>query len=520
MNTMIKINNKITKVAFVLPLLFLAFACDNMLDVQPRTQVSSDNVLQTPDDISSAIISVYARLRAESNYGRNLMAVSDALADIGFATNNSGRLINENRNIPLNHFTHWQNSYFAINEINVALKSIEQLTFTPAPTQQTIDRWIGQLKFLRALYYHDLVKAYAYDPGTAAAVGSQDRGGIPLVLNGVKTLAADATTAAFPRATVAEVYTQLYADLNDAISRFNTSGSPSGAPFIAGGPAAQALLSRVALFNRDYATVVTAATAAITTSTVGNLQSGNAYVAAWRAAQHPESIFEVKFQAAIESLGVNVSMQSSFTSGLSLAALTSQGGWGDFAPLPSLIGAYGITPAPAIGTALTIPAGTIATATDVRAQLFAAGPGRGSGRKWECIKFIAKNGVPYLDNIPVFREAEMFLNRAEAYATPSSSVFNEALALADLNTIRTARGLAAVTLTGTALYNEILNQRRLEFAFEGHRWFDLKRLGLDVIKAGQFTGAVNVPFTDFRRLANIPQREVDGNPNLQQNFGY
>jgi hypothetical protein len=112
------------------------------------------------------------------------------------------------------------------------------------------------------------------------------------------------------------------------------------------------------------------------------------------------------------------------------------------------------------------------------------------------------------------------LNRAEAYATPGSAVFNQTLALADLNTVRTARGLATVSLSGTALYNEILNQRRLEFAFEGHRWFDLKRLGLDVIKAGQFTGAVNVPFTDFRRLANIPQREVDGNPNLQQNFGY
>jgi len=511
----------IKKVALVLPLLFVAFSCDDMLDVQPRTQVSSDNVLQTPDDISSAIISIYARLRAESNYGRNLMALSDALADIGYATNNSGRLINENRNIQLNHFTHWQNNYFAINEINVALAAIDELNFTPAPTQQTVDRWIGQLKFLRALFYHDLVKAYAYDPGTAGPVASQDRGGIPLLLSGVKTLAADASAATAPRASVADVYAQLYADLNDAVARFTTSGSPSGAPFIAGRAAAEALLSRVALFNRDYATVVSASTAAITNSVVGNLQIGNAYVAGWRAAQHPESIFELKFQAAIESLGVNVSMQSSFTSGLSLSSLGSQGGWGDFAPLPALLAAYGVTPNPPIGTQLPAASvGTIASATDVRSQLFGVGPGRGSGRKWECIKFIAKNGVPYLDNVPIIREAEMFLNRAEAYATPGSAVFNQTLALADLNTVRTARGLATVSLSGTALYNEILNQRRLEFAFEGHRWFDLKRLGLDVIKAGQFTGAVNVPFTDFRRLANIPQREVDGNPNLQQNFGY
>jgi len=120
----------------------------------------------------------------------------------------------------------------------------------------------------------------------------------------------------------------------------------------------------------------------------------------------------------------------------------------------------------------------------------------------------------------VIRKTEMYLNRAEAYATPGSPVFDEALALADLNTVRVARGLVAVALTGTALYEEILQQRRLEFAFEGHRWFDLKRLGRDVIKVGLFTGAADLQFTDGRVLANIPQREVDGNPNLVQNFGY
>jgi starch-binding outer membrane protein, SusD/RagB family len=112
------------------------------------------------------------------------------------------------------------------------------------------------------------------------------------------------------------------------------------------------------------------------------------------------------------------------------------------------------------------------------------------------------------------------LNRAEAYATPGSSVFDETLALADLNTLRVARGLATVALTGSALYEEILTQRRIELAFEGHRWFDLKRLGRDVIKEGTVSGAVNVPFTDPRILPAIPQREIDANPNLVQNTGY
>jgi len=87
--------------------------------------------------------------------------------------------------------------------------------------------------------------------------------------------------------------------------------------------------------------------------------------------------------------------------------------------------------------------------------------------------------------------------------------------LADLNTLRTARGLSGVALSGAPLLTEILNQRRIEFAFEGQRWFDLKRRGQDVIKTPE-----NILATDFRMLANIPQREIDANKNLQQNFGY
>jgi starch-binding outer membrane protein, SusD/RagB family len=487
--------------ALLAVLMLGSISCDDLLDVQPRTAVDANTVLTTPDAVQAAVNSVYARLRAESYYGKSMLAVSDALADLGFATNNSGRLINESRNILYTHFTHWQNSYYAINEININLKAIAENTLTPPATQAQIDKWNAELKFLRALYYHDLVRAYAYDPG--ATVSAQDRGGVPLMLEAITTSAA-ATAATKPRATVAEVYAQIYKDLNDAIAVAPTTGGP----FFATRAAAQALLSRVALYNRDYSTVVSAASAVI----AGNpIISGTAYVSGWRASTNPESIFEVKFQDANESLGVNVSIQSSFTTVLSLSTPTTTGGWGDFAPNAQLRSELGIS-----GTTV----GTITTGADIRGQLYLVGPGRGSGAKIECVKFVSKNGIPYLDNVPVIRKTEMYLNRAEAYATPGSGVFNEALALADLNTVRLARGLASVTLSGSALYEEILQQRKLEFAFEGHRWFDLKRLGRNVIKAGTFTGAVDVAFTDARILANIPQREIDGNPNLLQNFGY
>jgi hypothetical protein len=67
------------------------------------------------------------------------------------------------------------------------------------------------------------------------------------------------------------------------------------------------------------------------------------------------------------------------------------------------------------------------------------------------------------------------------------------------------------------LYEEILNQRRIELAFEGHRFFDLKRLGRDLVKAPHYN---TVAFTDIRILAPLPTSEVDGNKNMVQNAGY
>jgi hypothetical protein len=189
-------------------------------------------------------------------------------------------------------------------------------------------------------------------------------------------------------------------------------------------------------------------------------------------------------------------------------------GTADLVPSNTLLTALGIT---TINNGTTTAAIT-ARSKDVRNLVFERGVIRNSAAYVECTKFLGKNGFPNLDNVPVLRVAEMYLIRAEEQASTGSTVFNEAAALADVNVIRIARRLpAAVGLTGTALQNEILLQRRLEFAFEGHRFFDLKRLGLDLLKAPHY---LDVPFTDFRILPGIPQREIDGNPNLQQNYNY
>ena len=282
--------------------LFLLGSCESALEIDPRQSIDANGALNTPDAVDAALNSVYARLRSVRNYGRDLLALSDALADVGQTTSNSGRLIGENNNQPNAHFQagFWQNSYFAINEANLILAGLQGVE---GASQAQRDRWEGEAKFLRALYYFDLVKVYSYIPTAIYQPGVIDQGGIPLVTEGVIT--SDAAFNRSPaRATIDEVYNQIYADLEDAKRLLTSRGVQYGSS-----AAASALLSRVALYKGDWTKAVAESTLALD-SNVGTVLSGEAYISGWRATINPESMFEVRFALAEESIGVNESLQS------------------------------------------------------------------------------------------------------------------------------------------------------------------------------------------------------------------
>jgi starch-binding outer membrane protein, SusD/RagB family len=483
-------------------------SCEKALEVDPRQSINSTTALNSRDNINAAIASVYSRLKSARVYGRDLVAIPEALADNGRATNKSGRLLNEAQNIFNNHFVHWQNSYFAIAEINLIFEAIPKLNLVPAVTQTEKNAWEGQLHFLRGLFYFDLVKAYAYIPG--ALVPAQDKGGVPIITAGVTSI--EQAVATLPaRAPIADVYALIYNDLTNANAKLTNGGTAF--PAVATKVAAQALFSRVALYNKDYTATKRWADSAILTAGSRILTPAN-YVSTWRSQINTESLFEVRFANNSENIGVNESLQTSFTTLVTPGDRSRTGGFGDLVPTNTLLAALGIT-VPANGSNT---AAITARTSDIRNLLFEVGTtGRGVAYV-ECTKFIGKNGFINLDNVPVIRIAEVYLNRAEAMATVGSPVYDEVAATGDINIIRTNRGLAASpVLTGAALLTEVLAQRRLELAFEGHRFFDLKRLGQNLIKGPHY---LDVAFTDIRMLPAIPQREVDGNPNLVQNSGY
>ncbi len=121
-------------------------------------------------------------------------------------------------------------------------------------------------------------------------------------------------------------------------------------------------------------------------------------------------------------------------------------------------------------------------------------------------------------NFVVYRYADVLLMKAEAL----NEMGQTAEAAAPLNIVRARAGLPAVSgLSQGQMRERIIHERRMELAFEGHRWFDLIRLGGDGQYAIDFLrsiGKTNV--TRDRLLFPIPQTEMDANPLMTQNPGY
>lgn len=158
-------------------------------------------------------------------------------------------------------------------------------------------------------------------------------------------------------------------------------------------------------------------------------------------------------------------------------------------------------------------------------------------------KFSGQDGSPTLSSPVMFRLAEIYLNRAEAYAKKA----DVANAVADLNTLLENRlivpegdNIADYLFDSGIATNEIvdvvLKERRIELAFEGHRIFDLLRNGKDIVRnywgfhLDNFNGVpsgvepgLNSPGVFFRSddpnlIYPIPSSEISTNKLCQPNL--
>ncbi len=142
-------------------------------------------------------------------------------------------------------------------------------------------------------------------------------------------------------------------------------------------------------------------------------------------------------------------------------------------------------------------------------------------------KYPGSGGVAMLNDLKIFRVSEMYLIRAEAAADAG----NYGIAAGFIDNIRDARfgsdQTAPTYSTEAEAFAGILEERRMELMYEGHRYLDLKRLG---VRAGAaidrdpidcaVNGACTLPMTDHRWTVPVPLFELDANTNIQQTAGY
>lgn len=431
--------------------IFMLTACEKVVDLAPETSLDATTAYNNRQGVEAGLLGCYNALQSTSYYGLEYWALSDMYAGVishtgtfpTFAQYANRQILPDNTNTT----NGWNQIYNGINRVNTVLESAEAITDPAFAKTQTI----GEAKFLRALMYFDLLRAFG---GSETGFTKQGRG-VPL-----RTKATLSTTDAEPvaLATEAAVWTLINEDLDYAIANLkaNVSGRATA-------NAAKALKARAALYTKDYDNAEKLATEVINSLKGTGTGLASDYSSLFLSQNtKPESIFELAFD-------INNTNSIAF-----YYFPTANGGRNE------------------IGSSATLVAQSSA---DGRKAMNVFLMGTTNKTK----KYSRINGT---DNVIIIRLAEMYLTRAEARASKATPDVTGALD--DLNVIRQRAGLPNSTATDAAtLVTEILADRYWEFAHEGHAFFDFKRTNRLATALTGFSGA-----NAFRALYPTPQREI------------
>ena len=494
------------KAALATTFFVLLQGCDSIIEeTEPSTAIPQEVGLSNPDGIRGVRASMYDRMHDEDMSTDWLLGPS-ALADNTFFRGNQGR----HQALNLNDFragvgtAAYDDLYGMINDANILISGIEEGVLPEAED----NKFEAEARFMRALALHHAVRIFGYDPDGQGGVVSPNSGpgagfDLGVVVRMTPTLAeADATPKA--RSTVPEVYEQILTDLNESLSLFE--GLPEEvreeSPFFPSEAAVHGLLARVSLYGRNWAEADARAQSAIDLagSLFGSGLAGSSELAEIfnERSANPEAIFTISTDPQLESAGVNDAI-SAYTSIQWVAQLPTQ----------DLISLYEEGDA-----RLEAWYGPCFDEVDGVAE---TGCDRINDEGLELQKYTSEQGVQFFaDDYVHLRIAEMVLIQAEARLHTSGP----AAAIARLNDLRAERGASALSAGSfDETYDAILDERRRELVAEGHRFFDLKRLGRDIQKAPG-TGEEDVPFNDPSILDDLPPDQLTVNTELVQNPGY
>ncbi|MCC7466073.1 MAG: RagB/SusD family nutrient uptake outer membrane protein [Saprospiraceae bacterium] len=487
------------KKLLLLPLLVLAVlaisSCEKFLELEPESQgiavenTAADSVLfKSASEAEAALAGAYADFKNEY-YQLDYFVNGDAQSDDAYAGADNPanfqiddyKLDATNSNVSRD----WRYLYSTIGKCNTVINNVRSVT-DPALTNDRKEQIVGEASFIRAFMYFQAVQLW---------------GDVPLQLKEVKTISAANLDEIYPqifpaRSPQAEVYAQIIADLETALSRVPVTAAHKG--FATRG-AVNALLAKVYATQEphdwskvsQYCDVVIAGGYALLPDyeqlwTLGNENTS-------------ESIFEINYNGGAPDGNWGTKMFRGLD-------------WKKFnIPSNDLIALF-------------------ESENDTKRKNASIIYDNVSG-KWSDPHY-PQTKYPFINKWRNFQEgsnqnyifirlADILLLKAEAL----NEMGDQSGAAALVNQIRSRVNLGPTpAVTQSEMRLAIEKERRLELAFEGHRWYDLKRTGraIEVINAvTDHTGQpIGYNLTPERLVWPIPQAELDKNGRLLQNAGY
>jgi hypothetical protein len=440
------------KIFLILITISTFVGCSDILEPDPQTSLDANGVLVDAASANGILLGAYSQMQNDYYYGSEYILNNDLIADNSIFQGfyDSQRDI-DNKVVPASNLwveTTWVVIYQTINMANLVITGVDAID-DPNLDKEFVK---GEASAIRALAYFDLLRVYGehYD--------LQSTYGIPLLLepipdndfNQIPNLA---------RSTVSATYDLILADLNLAIASMEGSSDTGRMNFWA----ALSLRARVNLYKKDYQAAFDDADRVIAEGPFYLEPELDAVFNTIEASG--ESIFEVEFNDQDQSAFNTYTIRRD-----------------EYNVDPDLLDFF--------------------EPGDARKNLFTFQRGRDRTGK-------------YLDNTnanntKVFRLAELFLIRSEAavFANNDANAGSD-----DLNEIRNRALLGDVATFATIeeYVTALLNERRAELNFEGHRFFDLVRLD----KIDEVLG-----MEDFRKVFPIPRTELQLSDALEQNPGY
>jgi tetratricopeptide (TPR) repeat protein len=478
-------------------LLAVVLGCsDDFLTRTPPSSLSTATFYQTEEDAVSAINAVYATMQKNPLYGRNYDKVTIVPSDDAKIHNTVGASFENHSFNPAapQIMDVFSGLYEGVFRANLVLQEVPEIDMSEDKKR----RILGEARFLRAFYYWHLGANY---------------GDVPLIEEAYPN---NPEKAQKPKDDVGQIYDFAISDLQQAVDALPSSYGSSNVGRATSG-AARALLGKVHLYDENYEEAESTLRDVIDSDEYELMPS---HKEMFETDNNKEYIFEIQYKDTGGSVWGSQDSPN-LNEGHLRARLNlpeGGGGFGNIPPTQDIVDAFEEGD-PRLDYAVWMEGDDYGE----------PGQFNESGKynpEWSPTGFSLRKGLTPLQpfdadistNYPLIRLADVLLMYAEAANENSNqgaaiSAINRVRARSDMPTYPDDEAPYSVSSSSSQeeVFEAIVHERRVELAFENHRYLDLKRWGLAEEKLGR------LGFQPKHRFLPLPQQEVDTNQELEQN---